>query len=156
MFRILRHSLLWVKYFSYYKQYDALVIIPFYFIAASFSSPTKFIEKFFHSHFLTHPHPCILIPRNHLQMLFSSFRPIISLIGKVKVKLSLCFSLVKHHAMRHVWKQRYCSTILDLGNRWRWVSASRSGFFTPRERGPIPTGYEVGWTQDPVRTLWKK
>jgi hypothetical protein len=47
----------------------------------------------------------------------------------------------------------YLTLAID-GGEW---SASLSGFFTPRERGrPIPTGYEAGWTQDPVRTLCKK
>jgi hypothetical protein len=51
-------------------------------------------------------------------------------------------------------KLRYSFTILDLGaNGGEW-SASRPGRFTQGERAPVHIGYEAGWAQDQVWTLW--
>jgi hypothetical protein len=42
-------------------------------------------------------------------------------------KLSLCFSLTEHHAMKVYWRSGFITPrILDLGTRWRWVVS-----FTP-------------------------
>jgi hypothetical protein len=64
---------------------------------------------------------------------------------KLKIKLSLCFFLTKHHAMKAYWgvedsSTYYLTSALDGGD---W-SASRPGRFTPRERAP-GTHWIGGW-----------
>jgi hypothetical protein len=47
-------------------------------------------------------------------------------------------------------EQRYSSTVLDLGIKWRW-SASRPSRFMPGEN-PL----EAGWAPELVSTLWSR
>jgi hypothetical protein len=35
-------------------------------------------------------------------------------------------------------------------------SASRPGRFTPGKEPPVPIGEEVGWTPEPIWTLWRR
>jgi hypothetical protein len=60
----------------------------------------------------------------------------IAIVGKLKVKLSLC--LTKHHAM----KTTFFTSALDRSER----SASRPGRFIPMERVP-GTRWIRGWMQ---------
>jgi hypothetical protein len=66
--------------------------------------------------------------------------------GKVSSKLNCkvkkgkvvpALFLTKHHAMKAYWGSG-CITarILNLGTRWRWVSTSGAGRFTPRDSAP--------------------
>jgi hypothetical protein len=53
-------------------------------------------------------------------------------VWQVKVKLSLCFFLTEHHAMKAYWGSGGMTPrILDLGTGWRWVVS-----FTPRPLYP--------------------
>jgi hypothetical protein len=36
-----------------------------------------------------------------------------------------------------------------------WI-ASHTGRFTPGEIAPVPIGYEVGWTPEPVWATWEE
>jgi hypothetical protein len=68
-------------------------------------------------------------------------------LWNVKVKLSLCFFLTKHHTVKTYWgvEWRYSSThsLTSALHRSEW-SASRPGRFTPRERAP-DTHWIGGW-----------
>jgi hypothetical protein len=56
-----------------------------------------------------------------------------TLDGIIRVKLSLCFSLTEHKAMKAYWRSRGIAPhIFHLDTRWEW-SASRSGRFTSRD-----------------------
>jgi hypothetical protein len=64
---------------------------------------------------------------------------------KGKVKLSLCFFLTNHHAMKTYWGVEVYLHIFFIsaldGGEW---SASRPGLFNPRERFP-GTHWRGGW-----------
>jgi hypothetical protein len=63
----------------------------------------------------------------------------------IKIKLSLC--LTKHFTMKtYGWSGCIDPRILDLGTR-------RSFLFTRWERSPVPIGYEVRWTPEPLWTI---
>jgi hypothetical protein len=40
-----------------------------------------------------------------------------------------------------------------VGGQW---SASRPGHTTPEKRTPVPIGYEIEWTLEPVWTTWRR
>jgi hypothetical protein len=69
-------------------------------------------------------------------------------VGKGKVKLTLCFSLTEHHAIKAYWEWRHSSThsltsALD-GSEW---SASSPGRFTPTEPPRYPLDRRLGGPQ---------
>jgi hypothetical protein len=46
---------------------------------------------------------------------------------------------------------RYSSAAFDLDTSQLHVPAA----LTPWKEPPVPSGYEVGWTPEPVQTLWR-
>jgi hypothetical protein len=56
---------------------------------------------------------------------------------QVKVKLSLCFFLTEHHAMKMYWGSGCIAPhILDLSTRWRWVVSFTSQPLYPQGKSP--------------------
>jgi hypothetical protein len=56
---------------------------------------------------------------------------------KVKVKLSLYFSLTQHHAIKAYWGSGGIAPhILDLRTRWRWVVSFMLRLLYPQGMGP--------------------
>jgi hypothetical protein len=59
----------------------------------------------------------------------------VSLLGKVKVKLSLC--LTKHHIMKsYWWSADRAPHILDLRTRWRWFVSFTPPLLYPQGKSP--------------------
>jgi hypothetical protein len=44
---------------------------------------------------------------------------------------------------------------LDLGTSWRWVVSVTPLTLYPGKEPPVPILYEVGWTSEPVWTIWR-
>jgi hypothetical protein len=64
---------------------------------------------------------------------------------KVKVRLSLCFSLTEHHAIKAYWGSGGVPPrILHLGTRWRCVVSFTARPLYPQERTP-GTHWIGGW-----------
>jgi hypothetical protein len=65
-------------------------------------------------------------------------------------------NLVKHSATNDILGARmYRSLILTSARSWGERSASHPCRFTPGERAPLPIGQEVGWTSEPIWTIWR-
>jgi hypothetical protein len=59
--------------------------------------------------------------------------------GRKDGKLSPCFFLTEHHAMRAYWGNRGIAPRIPVGGKW---SASRPGRFTLRKRAPGKEMYD--------------
>jgi hypothetical protein len=76
---------------------------------------------------------------------------------KLKRKRGPCAELIMHYAMKayggvDVYIHIFLTSSL-VGGEW---SASRPGRFTPGKDTPVPIGLEVGWTSEPVWTMWTR
>jgi hypothetical protein len=73
----------------------------------------------------------------------------------VRLKRSLC--LIEHHDMKTYGGWRYCSTILVLGIRWKWL-ASRPGRSISEETVLSGSHLIGGWVglREPLWTLWRR
>jgi hypothetical protein len=75
-------------------------------------------------------------------------------IGLLNGTRFLCW--VKHNATKRYGDWKHNSTILNLGNRWRWVFSSQASSLYHREREPVTTGYEAGWAPEPIWVLLRR
>jgi hypothetical protein len=72
-----------------------------------------------------------------------------------KVRLSLCLT---NYALRHedVWGSGCINPhFLGLGTSWRWVVSFTPLPLYPLERAPVPSLQDIGWTPEPVWTIWR-
>jgi hypothetical protein len=68
-----------------------------------------------------------------------------------------CAWLINHYAMKayggmEVQLHIFLTSALVAGE---WL-ASCPGRFTPGKETPLPIGYEIGWTPEPVWTTWRR
>jgi hypothetical protein len=65
--------------------------------------------------------------------------------SRLRTEAVLYTQLIKHYAWRYMGEWRYSSSILDLGNSWRWVVCFMPRPFCPDERSPDSTHFIGGW-----------
>jgi hypothetical protein len=73
-----------------------------------------------------------------------------------KVKLSLCLT---NYALRQedVWGSGCINPhLLDLGTSWRWVVSFTPRPLYPREKAPVPIGWEAAWAPKQVWKTWRR
>jgi hypothetical protein len=52
-----------------------------------------------------------------------------------------------------MYRSTFFLTSALVGGEW---STSRPGRFTPGNDPTVPIGYEVGWSSEPVWTIWRR
>jgi hypothetical protein len=87
----------------------------------------------------TNPTPNFVLTMKISRLTYERYPSITSCKVNVKVKLSLCFFLTEHHAMKAYWGSRgiQLNAFFNLGTGWRWVVS-----FTPR---PIYSQGKSSW-----------